>query len=211
MKEDYKRGLMILFTGVCLLIISFALDQKVFDLIKLIKTPLLTYLFHAASHISSVIWVLIIMTSLFMWERHKWNRIPALWLTFFISTSLCILMKILIARPRPFSMTLLTFFGLVNYSFPSTHATAVFSPIKILHKEFPKTQWFWILFAFLVSSSRVYLGFHYLSDIIAGALLGYGSGLFVVFITDKFKLDKIFYRMVKFFKKILDTIKKYAK
>lgn len=59
-----------------------------------------------------------------------------------------------------------------DYSFPSGHATAVFTLATILSLTFP---WFSLLLIPLsgaVGISRIYLGLHYPTDVVGGAVIG---------------------------------------
>jgi len=201
MKKYYKRSFSVIGVGIVFLIVSFFFDNIIFNWVDIIKNPILDRFFVAGSHFSSIIWVLIVMTSLFMWENKKPGWIVPLVASFVIAAVLGIMIKILIARPRPFGVEFMFFYGLVNYSFPSTHATAVFAPIKVLHREYPKLQWFWVIFATIVAFSRIYLKFHYLSDVIAGAVIGYLVGTIIMYYTDKYKLNL-------FYDKLMDIILK---
>lgn len=61
-------------------------------------------------------------------------------------------------------------------SFPSGHSTAVFSfvfSILLWQKWSALIQVFWALLACLVAYSRIYLGVHFLGDVLAGALLAW--------------------------------------
>ncbi len=62
-----------------------------------------------------------------------------------------------------------------NYSFFSGHAASSFSiaalAVLFLRKKFPLIHVVW-LYPMLFSFSRIYLGVHYPSDIIAGAMVG---------------------------------------
>ena len=74
------------------------------------------------------------------------------------------------------------------------HALAAFAALPILDKEFPKLRVFWILFAFFVAVSRLYFSFHYFSDVVAGALIGYGIGLLFINLEHKYKIIKKVYK-----------------
>ena len=56
----------------------------------------------------------------------------------------------------------------------------VFCAVPIVSKNFPKFKYAWILFAGLVAFSRVYLGLHFLSDVIVGGIIGYFIGLIII-------------------------------
>jgi undecaprenyl-diphosphatase len=57
-------------------------------------------------------------------------------------------------------------------AFPSGHATTAFAAAVALAMLAPSLRWPALALAALVAYSRVYLGVHYWSDIIAGAVLG---------------------------------------
>lgn len=176
--------------GAIALIVSFFLDELVQNNIHLIKNVFLDYTLGAVTHFGSVVIVLIIMTSLFLWEERKREWIPVLWTSFLVSSVLCLILKAIIARPRPEDIAAAQLIISTAYSFPSLHATASFTAIPILDLEFPRFKWFWVLFAFIVAFSRIYLNVHYLSDVVAGALLGFIIGHLLVFIEKKYRLFK---------------------
>lgn len=91
-----------------------------------------------------------------------------------------VILKWLVARPRPsadMGVIILTDPG--NFSFPSTHATLAFSFAYICAAVDPRIRIPVYTLAVLISLSRVYLGVHYPSDIVAGALLGSAIGVLV--------------------------------
>ena len=65
-------------------------------------------------------------------------------------------------------------------SFPSGHATFIFSFSVSMFLVFPKLRWIWVLLAILVTVGQIGMYYHYVSDVLAGALLGGLVGLFAV-------------------------------
>jgi membrane-associated phospholipid phosphatase len=57
-------------------------------------------------------------------------------------------------------------------SFPSGHATTVFALATVLSLWYPRWTTAWLLLAAVVGWSRIVLGSHFPSDVLAGALLG---------------------------------------
>lgn len=84
-------------------------------------------------------------------------------------------------RPRPCDILsdVITPLGCTGtFSFPSNHALNNFAAAFFFYILFPKLKWILFITAALVSISRVYLGLHYPSDIIGGAIIGSALGYF---------------------------------
>jgi undecaprenyl-diphosphatase len=76
-------------------------------------------------------------------------------------------LKYLVGRPRPAVGVAFEF-----DSFPSGHATSVFAVAAVLGAFYPRLRWPLYAVAAAIALGRVYLARHYLSDIVAGALIG---------------------------------------
>ncbi|XOV79933.1 MAG: phosphatase PAP2 family protein [Aestuariibacter sp.] len=61
-----------------------------------------------------------------------------------------------------------------KFSLPSGHTAAAFLMATLLSHYYPTIGFFAYLWAGLISLSRILLGVHYPSDILAGATLGFG-------------------------------------
>jgi len=83
----------------------------------------------------------------------------------------CALIKLAVNRERPCGNT-----SRINSSFPSGHVTGAFAFTYVMVKKYPKTAIPLYLTASTIAFSRVYLGKHYLTDTIAGSILGIASG-----------------------------------
>ncbi len=59
-----------------------------------------------------------------------------------------------------------------SFSFPSSHAVNNFAVATFLSKLYSHLKWIFIVIASLIALSRPYVGVHYPSDIIAGAVIG---------------------------------------
>jgi len=78
-----------------------------------------------------------------------------------------------------------------SYSFPSSHAVNNFGAAMYFSKIFPKIKWPLFIVASLMAFSRPYVGIHYPSDAVGGALIGmlfgYTFALIVLKINDRYK------------------------
>ena len=155
-----------------------SIDRWVIDNISRIHSPTLNIIMKAASRSANVgiIWWIVILPFII---NREWRSIG---LNFVIS--LCFahvmgegLIKHLVKRVRP-CHGLDDDEQIINrprfYSFPSGHTTASFSMVGVaIYRGLPLYVVIPILIAaLLISFSRIYLRVHYLSDVLAGIVLG---------------------------------------
>lgn len=102
-----------------------------------------------------------------------------------ISSLISRFIKAYVNRVRPFiKHTNLNIkkIGIDEYSFPSGHTTAAFSIAIINSLFFPGIAVASILLACCVGISRIYLGVHYPTDVLAGTFLGSITSVLVFYI-----------------------------
>lgn len=78
-------------------------------------------------------------------------------------------------RPRPFEINrdiFLSVAPLDKFSFPSGHTLHAVAFSVVLLAYYPTLAWVALPFTALVAASRVVLGLHYPTDVLAGALIG---------------------------------------
>jgi len=189
-------------------LVSLYFDSEIVRGFSFIRNNILNDFFLGITFVSSAIIIFFFLTSLFLWKEHKRKWILPLWFTLALSAVGSFLLKIIVQRPRPFQLGIVsvlpvlekTSHSIWNFSLPSFQAMLVFCAIPILAKEFPKFKYVWIVFAGLIAFSRVYFGLHFLSDIIFGGLIGYLLGVFVISLEKENKFwEKTYKKIFSFF------------
>ncbi len=127
---------------------------------------------------SWVIILCVLATSVFLFLKNKKWQIMGLMLAVIGSIGFTYLLKLIFNRPRPINAIFLE----TSASFPSGHATIAvsfygFIAYLIIKKVNEKKYRVpvilsGIIIALLIGFSRLYLGVHYLSDVLAGYLIG---------------------------------------
>jgi undecaprenyl-diphosphatase len=156
------------------------LDGNMINFFDSIRTPLLNKFFILISYFGAgdvVIFIAAIATIFLIIKRRK-GRIFMLWIVLIASISSAYILKLTIQRPRPLG-------GIVEetlFSFPSAHAVlsaAFYGFIIYLILQSGKNRTFkffgsagLLILIILIGFSRLYLGVHYLSDVVVGYLLG---------------------------------------
>ncbi len=76
-----------------------------------------------------------------------------------------------------------------SFSFPSSHASNMGSSMFLLSMAFKPWTPLFVIIAFLVGLSRIYLGLHYPSDVLSGYVLGLTLGYIVWCAVEKLKVQ----------------------
>lgn len=125
-------------------------------------------------------WTLRVVAVAVLCRRRHWVHLTAFALAVVTSEALIGTSKSLIDRPRPVGSLI----GTSGASFPSGHAVAAaVTAVGLVIALMPAghTRWAWerrvAFYASLMALSRTYLGAHWLSDVVAGGLLGSGLAI----------------------------------
>lgn len=155
-----------------------------------LQSPTLTSFLECMTDLGNagIVWIAI-AAILWVNSRTRWVGIAV-----FLAIALDVvvtngILKPLIARPRPFLLDL-SITPLITpptgFSFPSGHSVSSFAAAFVLYRLLPKGYGIpAITLAVLISLSRIYLGVHYPSDILAGLLLGFAIAKVVLWLMQK--------------------------
>lgn len=164
----------------CLLLLEYILplDLWFYDQIKpMIKEPFISILkvFTFLGEPKTVV-VLAFLWGAYLWKNNPKEMRPFL-LLLLLSLSAIVLLKLIFVRERPDILRLIPIDG---YSFPSGHSiisVSFYGYLATYFLEQRKKKKLWLALPFFVlilgiGFSRIYLGVHYFSDVLAGYSVG---------------------------------------
>jgi undecaprenyl-diphosphatase len=136
---------------------------------------------HLGSHFATVIFI--ILSWILTKKRKVLGRLALL---YGIQSAILYGLKFLIQRQRPlYFLEIVSKLSkgpgeILDPSFPSGHALYAFMMATVLSAWFPRYRMLLYIIAGFIGWTRIYLGLHYPTDVIAGGLMGYGiTRLFV--------------------------------
>jgi len=140
--------------------------------------PLVRDLFVTVSRLGDgIFWYVLVLSLPFIYGEA--GLMPALRMALVGCTGLALYkyLKSRLVRERPY----IALAGIVpgtraldRYSFPSGHTLHAVGFTTLMTASFPELGWLCVPFAILVAMSRVMLGLHYPTDVLAGAVIGAG-------------------------------------
>ena len=158
-----------------------ALDAPVYGAVSRLISPVMTKIVTVITHLGgqSVLIPLCVVSCLLIWKAWGWKLMVVNGANLFLASSCNKLIKALVQRPRPQLEQLVAQGG---YSFPSGHslsAMAFYGMLAIiLLARLQGKKKYWIaaflgLLILLVGLSRIYVGVHFASDVLAGLCEGF--------------------------------------
>jgi undecaprenyl-diphosphatase len=190
--------LVLLLAGVILSPALGRFDEQLSAVIRSLRTPALTTVAIWITTIANTatMVVLVPLTALVLWVLGRHSGAIVLLVTVVAGRLLGTLIQVLVHRARPIGVALIAL--PTSYSFPSGHALAAalffgaLSFITLGEARNPVLRYglvtLFSALAVVIGLSRVYLGVHYLGDVLAGWLLG--SAVVVVAILGYFALSQ---------------------
>jgi membrane-associated phospholipid phosphatase len=165
-------------------------DASVYTWAVSIRDGFLTIVFKVFNFLGSGLFTVplrIVLLAILL-RRRRFGAATAFALTWLVSEVALTVLKVVFARGRPPFPLVAT----VTYSFPSGHATAtaaitVSAVLAFMAPGHRRRIWSLaaVGFSLVMGFSRVYLGAHWLSDVVAGVLLGASSAVISFGVVDE--------------------------
>jgi undecaprenyl-diphosphatase len=160
------------------------MDSSLLHYVLQLRRPWLDDVMLFASAIGAagfIWWVTALISNVFPDKRAAaWRMLLAVGLTYALND---FVLKPAFDRPRPYqvysSISLIAAKPTTS-AFPSGHAAMAAAGAITGARLIPYSAWFWWPLAAIVAVSRIYLGMHWPTDVIAGAIVGAGIAWFVL-------------------------------
>lgn len=155
------------------------IEQTIVQFLAGARTPLLNEIMLPATFFGSIVFALVFAAAMRTFDSRLSAKLATGSILAYLSSHL---IKIAVKRPRPAVETLVE---VSTYSFPSAHTAVAFALAAALDTETGSKRFY--LLAAATGFSRMYLGAHYLSDVVAGAFIGYVLGKYAGVVLAKVK------------------------
>ncbi|HJO93085.1 MAG TPA: phosphatase PAP2 family protein [Victivallales bacterium] len=209
MKQQTKKHLLLTGIGIILIIIFYKyIDKPVAFAVHdyLSKYTTLMLIFYCLEHIANVIFFTVPILYIYLFTRYA-RKLFSLFDKFLFSYCTSIVTVVIIKDllkgvfgrywPQTYingNLSLIgmdaygfNFFhtGLAYQSFPSGHTCVIFAAMTVVWLEYPKLKWLAITLSICVMVGLIGLDYHFVSDVIAGMIVGITTGRFTVGIIER--------------------------
>lgn len=180
------------------------MDLNITKFIQLMRNPMFDWIFYVLTQIGDQYFFIALAVILY-WTYDK-KLAHKFAFTYMFSALINTGIKEIFKRPRPYiahpnEVSVNQSWKTDGYSFPSGHAQATgvlgYLAYDLSKKE--KKKWIWvigILLMIAVPLSRVYLGQHYLSDVVVGLILSFTIAHFTFKLIDQMKNREEVYTLI---------------
>lgn len=143
---------------------------------------------------AAFIWIVIVLLLIIFEEKRNHKFIISFIISILVTAVLVnAVIKNIVQRPRPATSniphsqySILYTSCPKDYSFPSGHASTAFAAATVIAFYDKKRKWVYYSVAGLISLSRIYLGCHFVLDVIGGGIIGYTTSLILNYFMIKF-------------------------
>ncbi len=171
-----------------------SLDKNIFHFVNsALKNRAFDLAFPVITRLGEDLLIIALGVLLFFLGRKKEKAVSVIILvTLFFSRLSVLVLKRLTHKPRPFLIyeNVHLIGKPIFSSFPSGHTTLATAICVVLCFKYKRLSPLFIFLAFLVGVSRLYVGQHYPTDVMAGFVLGSGVALAVLYLEKLIQKNK---------------------
>ena len=172
-----------------------------FQLAKDIASPTLNLTMHYFAESFLIVIPLVVIYIYLRKDKNVFSFVVLFFVLYIISEAI----KYIVKEPRPCSVPALSWINHIgcesSFSFPSSHAT-VLTGLAFFTLPYKYLRFLYLAWLIVVLFGRVYLGLHYLSDVIAGVIIS----ILVVWPICKYYSNKINDPLAKVFCKLFGRL-----
>ena len=172
-----------------------------FQLAKDIASPALNLTMHYLAESFLIVIPLVVIYMYFKKDKNVFSFVVLFFVLYIIGEAI----KYIVKEPRPCNVPSLSWINNIgcesSFSFPSSHAT-VLTGLALFTLPYKYLRYLYLAWLIVVLFGRVYLGLHYLSDVIAGVIIS----ILVVWPIYKYYSNKINDPLAKIFCKLFGKL-----